>query len=312
MYRVGPPPSPSFKYTVFVQGVKITAELQNLAQKAANETPAQASQRKAAAIVAEINKGITAAIANGQLPAGTAMATVATQPATVPNVDKNGNPIPGQPATKPNAIVGYGTIVLPNFTGFGDPKDFNKDFRDPSGEPKGSAIRRRGGGSGSPKGGMNGTGSSTGLSTGFDPLGFPSFVAFGLFEPRALASDCATDTFFISDCPGAYIATLGLLPGMNDAQVFNMLASLFNSQFAASGFTATYDPALDLLSIDQPLNNFLTLYTQNTDPGLILGPTLNVVPEPSSLLLFGTALSTVALVGARRRTRARRRGPTPV
>jgi len=40
---------------------------------------------------------------------------------------------------------------------------------------------------------------------------------------------------------------------------------LFNLQFSSSGFTASYYTS-DLLSIDQPLNNYLTLFTQNTDP----------------------------------------------
>ena len=58
-FKVGPvPPSLPFRYVLWIQGVKITVEIKDMDAKKGTETFAQASQRKAAQIVAEINKGI--------------------------------------------------------------------------------------------------------------------------------------------------------------------------------------------------------------------------------------------------------------
>ena len=301
-YVVGPLPSPPFVYVVFVQGVKITATLPTLLNKQANETPAQASQRKAAAVVAALNTDIKAKIVAGLLGANTPLATVGTSPATVPNVDKSGVQIPGQAATKPNVAVGYGVVVLDGVTGLGGPKDGG---RDPSGEPGGTPIIRPGAGStGGVKASMGGTGAGTGLATGVDPLGARSFVSFGAFESRALDANCASVFDAIAMCPGAYIATVNPIAGQNDAQVFGALAGVFNSLFSVLGFTASYDPLADLLSIDQPINNYLSLFTQSTDAGLQLTGALQVVPEPASSVLVAIGVVGLAVMHRRRRRRS--------
>ena len=292
-FKVGPAPSPAFMYAVYVQGVKITAVVPNLEAKKNNETNAQASQRKAAAVVAELNKSINAAIVAGLLPANTPLATVGTAPAMIPNVDKDGKQIPNQPAMIPSVAAGYGVVVLDGVTGIAKPKD---GYRDPSGEPGGTPLIRPGAGSsGGVKASMGGTGQGTGFATGFDPLGNKSFVSFGLFESRALNANCASAFDFIAICPGAYIATYNPIFGQTDAQVFGALAGIFNSLFSSSGFTASYDASDDLLSIDQPINNYLALFSQNTDAGLEVDGVVAIIPEPQTVALLAAGLFGVAL-----------------
>lgn len=65
-------------------------------------------------------------------------------------------------------------------------------------------------------------------------------------------------------------------------------ASLFNSLYAANGFTALYDHAADLLSLNHPLTEFETLFMQNTDPGLDLVEQVQLIPAPASIVLLGS------------------------
>ena len=283
-YNVGPLPSPPFVYVVYVQGVKITATVPTMLAKQANETAAQASQRKATAVVAALNTSIRAAIAAKLLGADTPLATVGTAPATVPNVDKNGALIPGQAATKPNVAAGYGVVTLDGVTEVGGAK---AGARDPSGEPGGTAIIRPGAGStGGAKASLSGPSANSGFATGVDILGARAFVSFGVYELRALSTDCASSFDTIATCTGAYIANVNPAAGQNDAQIFSALTTAFNSLYAFLGLTATYDPLADVLSVDQPLNNYLSFFTQNTDPGLELIEQLSIVPEPATKLLM--------------------------
>ncbi len=289
-YKVGPPPSPAFVYVVFVNGVKITATITNLDAKKASETNAQASQRKAKAIIAALNASINTAITDGKLPVGTPLATLGTQPNMVPNVDGKGNPLPG-PAMVPNAYAGYGMIILDGVTQVGGEKD---GFRDPSGEPKGIAIIKPGRGS---AGAMGGAGATSGLAAGIDPFGAPTVVSFGLFAPGGLNAGCTSDLPPVSPCPGDFIASVFPTAGEDDEDVLSALASAFNSLYASDGFTATYDPLTDLLFLDQPLTELETLFVQNTDPGLDLVEQVRLIPAPASIVLVGIGLFALAIPG---------------
>ena len=144
---------------------------------------------------------------------------------------------------------------------------------------------------------MGGAGAGTGLSTGVDPLGASSFVSFGVFDPRGLDAGCQPDFPPASPlCPGEFIATLFPSAGSTDSQILSGLASLFNSLYTSFGYTATYDPFTDLLSLDKPIGNYETLFTQNTDSGLELDPVVEIVtPEPVSVVLVVTGLLVIGL-----------------
>ena len=289
-----------FLFVVYVQGVRITAKVTNLPAKQPNESDSAASQRKAAAVIKVLNDSITAAKADGRLPPTQQLATMTKQPAMVANVDKDGKPLPG-PAMVPNRWVNFGVVTLVGTTGVGSPGGL---YKDPTGEGNGTAIIRKGGAaSGGAKVSMGGAGAATGLSTGMDPLGAQSFVSFGVFDPRGLDAGCQPDfPPAYPLCPGEFIATLFPSAGSTDSQILSSLASLFNSLYTAFGYTATYDPFTDLLSLDQPIGNYETLFTQNTAAGLELDPVVEIVttPEPASVVLVVTGLLVIGL--ARKRT----------
>src|SRR6185503_13049000 len=115
-----------------------------------------------------------------------------------------------------------------------------------------------------------------------------------LYEPRGLDTSCGSEFPPTSPCPGDYIATLFPIAGMNDSQVMGALSLLFNSLYAASGFTSTYDPLADVLRIDQPFTNYMTLFVQNTDMGLDLDPEMEIItPEPATIVMLVTGLLAV-------------------
>jgi hypothetical protein len=299
---------------LFVQGVRIQATVDNLAAKMANETPAQASQRKGQALVTAINTQITAAIANGTLPANAGMATLVAAPATLQAADRFGNLYyldrfgrptlvnTGVPYIINNNLSGYGVVSVPNVTQLGDdPKKPPKNPKDRAQDPTGEIgtgnfkpVINNGGGTGV-RGPTLGTGATQGAAAGTDATGAASSVSFGVFDAQGQDAACAPTLPPVPSCPGDFIATIDPVAGQNDGQVLGDLASLFNSLFGVDGLTATYDPLTDALFLDQALTPFEMLFTQNTDPGLELTAFLSV-PEPATFLVLGGGLIMLIVV----------------
>lgn len=164
---------------------------------------------------------------------------------------------------------------------------------DPTKEGNGGRVQFKGGGGGgggdsmySP--GMKGT--KTGMSSGMNPFGNPSFFSFGFYSNNGQTLD---------------VATLTGVSGWTDSQILGALASQFNSLYSQSGFTASFNPTSDTLSFNQQLDaNQDTFYMADTDTGINFNMTLSSTPEPSSLLLFGSAV--IGLSGVlRKRLRER-------
>lgn len=300
-----------------IAGVLINPTVTNLPAIMARETQAQASMRKANAVAAAINAEIAAKIAAGLLPANQPLATVAPEPAQIHQRDgqgfllyRNANGIPVRAAVDPNTgrpntpiminntLAGYGIVTIPQVSELLGPKDGR---RDPTGEPVGMGTRRREdtGGGRPANGSMSGTGS--GLSSGSDGIGGSSLIAFGVLTNNGLDAACSPALPPISSCPGVQVASLVPGSGRTDAEVMSDLAFLFNSLYQAAGTSVTYDPVANILALDQLLMPFETLYFQNTDTGLELGPILAVVPEPAALALFGVGLIGLGLLAGRRR-----------
>jgi hypothetical protein len=135
---------------------------------------------------------------------------------------------------------------------------------------------------------FGGLGATTGLSTGMDASGNPSVVGFGFIDET-------------SSTPLDYIAAFDPTPGMTDADVLMDLSLLFNEDFSADGYTSTYDPTTDTLSIDQLLPGVDFTWNADSDTGLFLDDSLDVAPEPSTLVLLGTGLVGVAAFFRQRR-----------
>jgi hypothetical protein len=85
---------------------------------------------------------------------------------------------------------------------------------------------------------------------------------------------------------------------MTDAQVLDYLADLFNTEYSADGYTATYDE----ITINQQLPSVDINWSADSDTGLFFDDSVADAPEPSSLLLLGTGLA--GLVSLLRRRQA--------
>lgn len=175
------------------------------------------------------------------------------------------NQTPGRTSyTGPNATLGPGVYKL----------------SDPTKEPGNGTMGRNKKG-GNPPGSMNqgldiGTGASTGFSTGQDPLGDPSVVGFGFIDESTAT-------------PTNYIEAFTPAAGQTDAQVLGTLATLFTTDFASLGYTATYDSVSDSVAINQPLSEEDMLWDADSDTGLNFSAVMLEVPEPAgTMLLFGT------------------------
>lgn len=310
------------RYVTLTINIKVPGKMQN-------ETNVQASQRKADAIATAMNASITAAIAAGTLPAGTAMITVGAAPAQIGATDRFGRPInafgnvivpgavnplfQGPQAMVANPIAGYGVVQFPGGTIL---VQANTN-RDTTGEPRsfapiGNAPAPNGNnmpGSGS----MGGPGSSSGRSSGMSYSGGQSEISFGLMLPQGLNAGCsvfsgaADPTDFAdlslpgaSGCPGDYIATIDPTAGEDDLQVLSQLAALFNTEFSSDGLSATYDPGQDLITLDNPIYGPDALYINNTDTGLDFSGQIAYTPEPATMALLGAGLAGLGLLRRRK------------
>jgi len=73
---------------------------------------------------------------------------------------------------------------------------------------------------------------------------------------------------------------------------------LFNTDFGSAGYTASYDETTDTLPLDQATPGTDLMWFADSDAGLdLIGDNVPVpAPEPSALLVFGSALLAVDLL----------------
>jgi hypothetical protein len=172
-----------------------------------------------------------------------------------------------------------------------------------NGNGKGAFIPGTTPGSGTSPGSMgmgqatfSGLGALAGLTTGTDASGDPSFIGFGFMDETGAT-------------PVDYIAYFDPSAGMDDEEVLTELEDLFNAQYSADGYTASYDPLTDTLSIDQPLAPVDYTWSSDSDPGIYLEDSMNtyITPEPGPLLLLGSGLAGLAVIVRRRQVAPLRR-----
>jgi len=132
------------------------------------------------------------------------------------------------------------------------------------------------------QGGYGGSGATT-VATGLDLNGRQSVVEFGFID-------------YSGPTPVNYVEGIGPASGQTD--VLGTLVDFFNLDYAAAGFTASYDPSTDMLKINQPLSATDMLFEGDSDTGTELAGQMTLLPEPSTFALF--VAGTVA-AGCRRR-----------
>ena len=113
-------------------------------------------------------------------------------------------------------------------------------------------------------------------------------VGFGFWDPTVSNPTLFIDAVFPTS-------------GENDGQVLTALASLFNSDFAGDGYTATYNPLTDTLMLDQAIPGTDLMWFADTDTGLNLLGDNPPTPLPAALPLFATGLAAFGLLSWRRR-----------
>jgi len=118
------------------------------------------------------------------------------------------------------------------------------------------------------------------VASGKDALGDPSLVQFGI--------------------EGLYVAEYTPAAGMTDDEILSLLAGMLNT----NGLPATFDPNLNVLSLDKPIPDGVTLIWGNTDEGLEFATEFDAVAsETSSLELMGIGFVLMVLILRRRSTK---------
>jgi hypothetical protein len=262
-------------------------------KRAANETLAQASQRKAAAVAAAIN----AEVAAGNLPA-TVTATVTTRQ------------IPVWDGTFRIVMDPFGRAIrVPNFKFIPDPNAWGT-YRIDGVVAAVSLVKNKAGVVDPTKQGvgannftpgvpnptpsytpsMSGTGSGSMSSSGVDPTGAQSIVSFGFFDGSNMDNCAGSD---ISGCPVTFVD--GVLPdaGQTESEVLSDLAFVFNLDHQSSGYQLNYNPSTHTLALVGSLSWDYSLFFGNSDTALELTENLVAVPEPETWALLGAGLAWI-------------------
>ena len=84
--------------------------------------------------------------------------------------------------------------------------------------------------------------------------------------------------------------TRGIILRVVEFSETSCVVTLFTEDFGSSGFSASYDPISDRLSINQPLPAVDVTWSADSDTGLFLDDAVSPTPGPGSLVLLGTGL----------------------